>query len=267
MDSDSASVGKAVGPSVVGQMLRDRSLRLAAGLAIAVAIPVAVLFYFQFRSISDLSKSSTVVLKQLSEETADGLTRSVEDALKMPYINTLLRTSQNQTEPLNLGVIAPTFEQGLELEPFVDRFYVWSDVGNEHRGDVLAYDRVTHGFHSGTKEASLMVRRFRELSKQKRAISVFEETIDGRRTYFQAQIRFVTPAREQMSSFVALRVDAERLRREYFPAFFSEKLKNVEGPIGFPPLVVTLLDADNRVIVPANGVAPHHFEHETSFPL
>jgi hypothetical protein len=102
MDSDSASVGKGVGPSVVGQLLRDRSLRLAAGLAIAVAIPVAVLFYFQFRSISDLSKSSTVVLKQLSQETADGLTRSVEDALKMPYINTLLRTSQNQTEPLNL---------------------------------------------------------------------------------------------------------------------------------------------------------------------
>jgi signal transduction histidine kinase len=267
MDSDSASVGKGVGPSVVGHLLRDRSLRLAAGLAVAVAIPVAVLFYFQFRSISDLSKSSTVVLKQLSQETADGLTRSVEDALKMPYINTLLRTSQNQTEPLNLGVIAPTFEQGLELEPFVDRFYVWSDVGQEHRGEVLAYDRVTHGFHAGAKEASLMVRRFRELSKQKRAISVFEETVDGRRTYFQAQIRFVTPAREQMSSFVALRVDAERLRTEYFPAFLAEKLKNVEGPIGFPPLVVSLVDAANRVIVPTSGAAPHHFEHERTFPL
>ena len=33
-------VGKGVGPSVVGRLLRDRSLRLAAGLAIAVAIPV-----------------------------------------------------------------------------------------------------------------------------------------------------------------------------------------------------------------------------------
>jgi len=267
MDSDSAAVGKGVGPSVVGQLLRERSLRLAAGLAVAVAIPVAVLFYFQFRSISDLSKSSTVVLKQLSQETADGLTRGVEDALKMPYINTLLRTSQNQTEPLNLGVIAPTFEQGLELEPFVDRFYVWSDVGQEHRGEVLAYDRESHGFHAGLKEADLMVRRFRELSKQKRAISVFEETIDGRRTYFQAQIRFVTPAREQMSSFVGIRVDAERLRREYFPKFLADKLKNVEGPIGFPPLAVSLVDAEGRVIVPTSGEAPKHFEDERTFPL
>src|SRR5947209_20401764 len=100
---------RGVGPSFASQLLRDRSVRLAAGLAVAVAIPVAVLFYFQFRSISDLSQSSTVVLKQLSQETADGLTRNVEDALKAPYINTLLRTSQNQTEPLNLTVIAPTF--------------------------------------------------------------------------------------------------------------------------------------------------------------
>src|SRR5437879_10449750 len=107
MDSDSASIGKGVGPSVVGQLLRDRSVRLAAGLAVAVAIPVAVLFYFQFRSISDLSKSSTVVLKQLGQETADGLMRSIQDALKQPYITTLLRTTQQQTEPLNLTVIAP----------------------------------------------------------------------------------------------------------------------------------------------------------------
>ena len=40
-------------------------------------------------------------------------------------------------------------------------------------GEVLAYDRESHGFHAGLKEADLMVRRFRELSKQKRAISVY----------------------------------------------------------------------------------------------
>src|SRR5438128_5843155 len=92
----SASPGQGVGPSVVTQMLRDRSLRLAAGLAVAVAIPVAVLFYFQFRSIEDLGRSSTVVLKQLSQETADGLTRAGEDALKTPYINVRLRVGQRQ---------------------------------------------------------------------------------------------------------------------------------------------------------------------------
>src|SRR6185295_4201668 len=121
-----APVGRGVGPSIAAQLLRDRSLRLAAGLAVAVAIPVAVLFYFQFRSIAALSQSSAVVLRQLSQETADGMTQGLQDALRAPYISVLLRVTQIQTEPLDLQAISPTFEQGLETEPFVMRFYVWS---------------------------------------------------------------------------------------------------------------------------------------------
>ena len=79
MASLSAPAGRKVGPSVVGRLLGDRSLRLAVGLAVAVAIPVAILFYFQFRSIADLGQSSAVVLRQLSQETANDLTASVEE--------------------------------------------------------------------------------------------------------------------------------------------------------------------------------------------
>src|SRR4051794_37232033 len=141
MDPRSAGMpgGKAVGPSVVGHLVRDRSLRLAAGLAIAVAIPVAVVFYFQFRSIADLGRSSAVVLRQLSHETADGLTKNIEATLKMPYINTMLGVPQGQTEPFNLAAIARTFDEGLISQPYVSRYYVWSDVTNEHRDELLAY--------------------------------------------------------------------------------------------------------------------------------
>src|SRR5580765_3674014 len=169
---DSGGVGQGVGPSVVNHLLRDRSLRLATALAVAVAIPVAVLFYFQFRSISALSQSSAVVLRQLSQATADGVTQSLQDALRAPYINVLLRVTQIQTEPLDLQAISPTFEQGLETEAFVMRFYVWSEQTQAHRGEVLAYDRRHHGFTSEVPEGPLMVKRVRELAPQKHAISV-----------------------------------------------------------------------------------------------
>jgi len=248
-------------------LVRDRSLRLAAGLAIAVAIPVAVLFYFQFRSIADLGRSSAVVLQQLSQETADGLTKNIEDALKMPYINTMLGVPQGQTEPFNLAAIAKTFDEGLIAQPYVSRYYVWSDVTIEHRGELLAYDRDGHQFRAGVPEGALLVKRFSELAPEKRAISVFEATIDGRRTYFQAQLRWASPSRDTLTSFVAFRVDAERLRRDYFPAFVSAKLANVEGPSGFPALSVTILDGDNRVVFPASGIAPATFVEERTFPL
>ena len=102
--------------------MHDRSLRLATGLAIAIAIPVAILFYFQFRSISALSRSSALILRQLSQETAGGVAQSLQDQLRAPYINVMLRVSQAQTEPLDLGLIGPTLEHGLENEPFVQRF-------------------------------------------------------------------------------------------------------------------------------------------------
>src|SRR5919201_1226391 len=114
----------------IAQMLRDRSLRLAAGLAVAIAIPVAFLFYFQFRAIEDLGRSSTVVLKQLSSETANGLVRDIQDALKSPYINVLLRITQGRLEPLDLPFIETAIADGFAANPFIDRFYIWSDVTN-----------------------------------------------------------------------------------------------------------------------------------------
>ena len=262
-----AAGDRGVGPSSVAQLLRDRSLRLAAGLAVAITIPVAVLFYFQFRAIEDLGRSSTVVLKQLSQETADGLTRDIEDALKAPYINVGLRVGQRQLEPLDLPFIKTAFVEGFVGAPFIDRFYVWSDDTKEHRDELLAFDRGAPDFRADVPEAATLVSRFRELSREKRAISVFETTMDGRRMYVQAQIRFTFPARDRMTSFVAFRVDAERLRADFFPRTIAERMKRIEGPTGFPALTAIVLDGSNRVIFPPKTTAGGAFVDERTFQL
>jgi signal transduction histidine kinase len=260
-------IERGVGPSVVTQLVHDRTLRLAAGLAIAVAIPVAFLFYFQFRSIEDLGRSSSVVLKQLSQETASGLIKDFQDALKAPYINVLLRITQGRLEPLDMPFIETSLNDGFAAHPFIDRFYVWSDETSEHRGELLAYDRTTRRFRSNVAEGRMLLRRFHEMAPEKRAIAVFETMIDGRRTYFQAQLRFTFPTREKLTSFVAFRVDADRLRNDYFPSLILAKLKGVEGPTGFPPLVVALLDHDGKVVYPADGKASDTFVDERQLQL
>jgi len=256
-----------VGPSAVAHLLRDRSLKLAAALAVAIAIPVAVLFYFQFRAIEDLGRSSTVVLKQLSQETANQLVKDIQDALKSPQINVLLGITQQQAEPLDLPAIKKVFDAALDSEPFVTRLYVWSDETFAHRGEVLAYDREHRAFQADTPEAALVLRKFRELAPQKRALSLFEAAIDGRRSYVQAQLRFEFPSRDRMTSFVAVRIDAERLRTEFFPAFITAKLKAVDGAPGFPPLTVTLIDGDGRTVFPTRVPAPRRFVDERVFSL
>ena len=247
--------------------MRDRSLRLAAGLAVAIAIPVAVLFYFQFRAIEDLGHSSTVVLQQLSQETANSLHQDVEDSLKSPYINVLIRIIQARLEPLDLPFIQSTLNEAFVNHKFIDRYYVWSDETKEHRDEVLVYDRGVPGYHVGAPEGAMLLKKMRELSTEQRAIATFDTTIDGRRTYFQAQLRFTFPTRERLTSFVAFRVDDEKLRNDFFASLIKAKMKDAEGPGGFPPLVVTVLDQANHVVVPAGGSATAPFVDERPFQL
>jgi len=257
---------RGVGPSKIERLVHDRSLRLATGLAVAVAIPVAILFYFQFRSISALSQTSSLVLRQLSQATSEGVTDVLVDALRTVRVDVLLKIGQRQTEPLDLPFIENTFEQGLIADPFVDRFYVWSDVTTDHRGDVLAFDRTHHEFIVNPPEGTLLVKQFHALAPEQRAIAIFDGTIGDRRTHFQGQLRF-TFTRDRLTSFVALAVDAERLRRDFVPRLVASKFANVEGPTGFPSLAVSVLDGTNHVVYPPGGSATDRYVDERTFPL
>jgi len=257
-------IGRGVGPSAVNQLFRDRSLRLATLLAVGIGIPVAILFYFQFRSLSDLAQASSVVLRQMSLETADAVTKELQDSLHAPRADVLLKIFQYQTEPLDIPFIQTTLNQGLDNDPFVDGFYVWSEATVEHRNELLSFDRKTRSFFPNPPETELVLGQFRSMAPAQRAIAVFEAPLNGRRTYFLAQLRF-TVSRDRLTSFVAVRVDAERLRTIFIPQLVAKRLAKVDGPTGFPPLNVTVLDSANRVVFPVGGTAPPRFVDERPF--
>jgi signal transduction histidine kinase len=266
------------GPTAFSEIVHDRSIRFAVGLAVAVAIPVAVLFYFQFRSLNAIEETSSVVLRQLSKDTADALATGIEEALKKPHIQVLLRVFQSRTEPLDLAWIEPVFVQNLEASPFVDAFYVWSTIGPGHQTNkLLAVDRdppvqgefmSSTRFHEDPEVADVILPRIRELASYRRAIVAFPATINGRRTYVQAQLRWNdNAARDRVTSFQALAVDAERLRTVHLPALIKTKLAASEGPTGFPPLEVTLVNEQNAPLF-HTGTAPNEqFLDERSFPV
>lgn len=261
-------------PSVLMHLLHDRGVRFAAGLAIVVASPVAVLFYFQFRSLSDIEHTSSVVLRQLSSDTADSVAKSVEEALKRPHIGVLLGVPQARTEPLDLAWIDPIFEEGLRESPFVEAFWVWSEEPSPRANRWLVFDHASLAVPSGSAESRFredpalgqtLLARFRETVDYRRAIVAFSATIGGRQKYVQGQLRFSTPSRDRLSSLVALVVDAEHLRMEFLPGFVRQRLSSVEGPTGFPPLQVRLIDDAGTTLVGMGG--EDAFVDERSFPL
>ena len=238
------------------RFIHDRGVRLAAGLAVVIAIPMAVLFYFQFKSLGDIETTSAVVLRQLSSETADSLTRSIEDYLKRPHISVLLRITAARTEPLDLAFIEPVFNDGLTESPFVESFFVWTERG-PRANQWLVFDQASRQlpgtdietrFREDKVLGAKLLARLRDLVETRRAIVAFTETINGRPHYVQAQLRFESPARERMTSVVAFAVDAEKLRHEYVPAIMRDWLATVQQPSGFPSLQAEILDEDGEHI-------------------
>jgi signal transduction histidine kinase len=249
------------------RFIHDRGVRLATGLAVVVAIPMAVLFYFQFRSLADIETTSAVVLRQLSSETADSLTRSIEDYLKRPHISVLLRITQARTEPLDLPFIEPVFNDAMTESPFVESFYVWTERG-PHANQWLVFDQASKNFPNGALEQRFredkatgdkLLVRIRELHATRRAIVAFTESINGRPHYVQAQLRFESPARERMTSVVAFAVDAEKLRAQYVPAVVRDWLASVQQPSGFPNLETEILDEDGKHIYASHPEGLDHF--------
>jgi signal transduction histidine kinase len=265
-------------PSPFLQVLQDRGVRLAAGLAIVVAIPMAVLFYFQFKSLNDIEDTSAVVLRQLSSETADSLTRSIEDYLKRPHISVLLRITQARTEPLDLAYIEPVFNDAMVESPFVESFFVWTERG-PYSNRWLTFDRASTQMPSGPidqrfredqRVGAALLARLRELVGTRRAIVAFTETINGRPHYVQAQLRFEGPARQRMTSVVGFAVDAEKLRTQYVPQVLRDWLASIQHPSGFPRLEAEVLDEQGRHIFASHPErAPEHFTpvDERSFAI
>ncbi len=236
--------------------MHDRAMRLAVGLAIVVAIPMAVLFYFQFRSLNDIEKTSAVVLRQLSSDTADSLTETVEAALKRPYLSVLLRVPQARVEPLDLPFIDPILHDALKESPYVTSFFVWTERG-PYSNKWLAYDARSTSQPEGNLESRFredpvfgakLLPRLHQLVKTRMAIVAFTEQINGRQYYVQAQLRFESFARERMTSVVAFAVDAEHLRTEFIPALLRDRLANVQQPVGFPKLEAAVLAEDGTRI-------------------
>src|SRR5688500_6422918 len=243
-------------PGSFTQLFFDRGLRLAAGLAVVVAIPMAVLFYFQFKSLGDLEETSEVVLRQLSSDTAESLTRAAEDYLKRPHISVLLRITQRRTETLDLSFIEPVLNDALTESPFVESFYVWTERGPMSNRWLVFYRRsnlatsapLEHRFREDKVIGDRLLKRLRELVDTRRAIVAFTEVLNGRKHYVQAQLRFEGPARDRMTSVVAFAVDAEQLRMQFIPSVMRDWMTSVQQPTGFPHLETVVLDEDGGKI-------------------
>jgi signal transduction histidine kinase len=264
-------------PSSFSHLLHDRGVRFAAGLAVVVAIPVAVLFYFQFKSLDDIEETSAVVLRQLSRDTVDSVTREIEEALKRPHIDLLLRPGQQaRLNPPDFGWLDTVFGEGMAANEFIEELWFWSETAEGYENRFMVFDRASlrtqpgdgdRRFHESPTRLAQIVPLAHKLGGERRAIVAFPLTVDGREKYVQLQLGFQEPGRQRVRRLLGFMVDREELRNVYFPALIEKRLAHVQQPIGFPPLELYLTDGAGQSVT-VNGKQPAATTvDERTFPL
>ena len=265
-------------PSSFSHLLHDRGVRFAAGLAVVVAIPVAVLFYFQFKALDDIEETSSVVLRQLSRDTADSLTREIEEALKRPHIDLLLRPGQQaRLNPPDFGWLDTVFGEGMAANEFIEELWFWSEAAEGAADKFLVFDRASlqtqpsdgdGRFHESPTRHAQIVPLARRLGAERRAIVAFPLIVDGREKYVQLQLGFQEPGRERVRRLLGFMVDREELRTSYFPGVIQRRLRQVQQPIGFPPLELFVTDGRGQpVTAPGETLPVGAVVDERTFPL
>lgn len=265
-------------PSSFSHLLYDRGVRFAAGLAVVVAIPVAVLFYFQFKALDDIEETSSVVLRQLSRDTADSLTREIEEALKRPHIDLLLRPGQQaRLNPPDFGWLDTVFGEGMAANEFIEELWFWSEAADGYEDKFLVFDRGSlqtqpsdgdGRFHESPTRHAQIVPLVRKLGAERRAIVAFPLVVDGRAKYVQLQLGFQEPGRERVRRLLGFMVDRDELRTSYFPGLIQRRLAQVQQPIGFPPLELFVTDGGGQpVTAPGETVRGGAVVDERTFPL
>ena len=244
-------------PSPFAQVFYDRGVRLAAGLAVVVAIPMAVLFYFQFKSLNDIETTSAVVLRQLSSETADSLTRAIEDYLKRPHISVLLRIQQRQTEPLDLPFIEPILNDALAESPFVESFFVWTEVGPQSN-KWLVFDQASKALPTGDDRAVPRRQGRRRAAAAPAARARQDHAHAGDRRVHRDHQRpsalragaaaFRGPGARAHDQRDRVRGRRRAAARQFIPAVLRDWLASVQQPSGFPHLETEVLDENGAHI-------------------
>jgi signal transduction histidine kinase len=254
----------------LGQLLRSRSLRLAVGLAVVVAIPVGALVFVQYRSLQDLEDTSIVVLETLSEQVADSLLQGLRTDLERPSFE-IERIDHLALERRDTEKLLPVLRERGRSMPMVDAFYLWSSVDRrpetvmELENSTATVTETT--FAPAGEENARLLGHARELASNRVLWGTTKERIDGRPQVVVFHLLFDSSARDHLSSFLAFRVDLDRLRRGGLASFLTPMMTALDNKTNLATLVADVVDENGNPVFRSDARAPREVLQERHFSL
>jgi signal transduction histidine kinase len=268
-------------------LLRSKALRPVWVSVFVAGVPLLALFALQWRFMGQLRASSTLVLRQASDDAAEELAQRIRRDFGWPAFNLLERINHAQVRALDFDGIAQTLNERADHLQFIDRLFVWSRNSRGSDGAavsagctppqvfLLAAPRpdAPRGVTvtCDPRLSPAILKTGIELARLRSSFTLASEAV-GERDY-QTVYHFLWDQTEQrlgLSAFIGFTIDLDYVRTVYFPRAVAaeaamEQRRNRRFAV--PALVLSIIDEGGSEVYRSGRSLAHDYDGEARFPL
>jgi signal transduction histidine kinase len=215
----------------------------------ATLIAAALVLFLQHRSISALESQTRVILRQISEQTANDIAQQVRRTLDGPIFDTLTAVNHPELRAGRLDLVAKQYQEGLQAYPHVDRFLAWNaQTEREAPGEVLFFGRGG-GFARDPALGRAIVALATQHAPAQHIYIAAEGIGPEKRHQVFLRLFWTDANRRDYFALLGFVVDPERVRERLFDALYDAKLEtllNARG--GDVPLQLQVTDEHGSLV-------------------
>jgi len=231
----------------------------------ATLCAAALVLYLQHRAITTLQSQTGVILRQISEQTADDIAHQVRRTLDGPVFDTLTAVNHPDLREGRLDLVAKQYREGLDTYAHVERFFIWHEqTESSAPGEVLFFGR-----DGGFTRDPLMGRAVVEIARKyapEQHIYVVAEGVGPNRHQVFLRVFWTDARRVEYFAILGFVIDPVKLPERLFAALsgtsLDELMKRHGGDV---PLELQITDDKGALVYGQPLEHPH--SAEVSFPM
>lgn len=206
----------------------------------AIGCAAVLVLYLQQRAVAELRTQTTVVLREIADQTADAVVTDIRHTLEGPVFDTLTAVNHPQIRDSRLDLLATEYTAGLVAYPQVERFFVWTEqtdalvpgealfFGAGHSPTHVAMPRgIPEGFDRDPALGRTVLSLARRSAPSQQIYSAYRHVDSDEQHDAFLRLFWTDARRDHFFAVIGFIVDPTRIRTALIPELYRRHLNRI----------------------------------------
>jgi signal transduction histidine kinase len=207
----------------------------------AIACAAVLVLYLQQRAVAELNTQTTVVLKEIADQTADAVVADIRRTIEGPVFDTLTAVNHPQIQEGRLDLLAAGFTAGLADYPQVERFFLWTEQTDAAvPGEALFFgpghfetraaampSNIPQGFSRDPELGRLLLSLAADAAPSQQIYAAYGHLDPNRQHDAFLRLFWTDARRDHFFAVIGFIVDRVRVRDELIPELYRRHLGTI----------------------------------------